>query len=121
MITAEAKSRCPDIRIVHVETLGADVPPAGGVDAQPADHETNDEQEDEGVDRSLVKASLRPYRAASREVFKVLAESSSLVERGGIDEAFLDVTNEASALVQASGLSVHCPPLAEGASDLANK
>ena len=38
-------------------------------------------------DRSLVKASLRPYRAASREVFEALGRSCALVERASIDEA----------------------------------
>uniref|UniRef100_A0A7S1TNC7 DNA polymerase eta n=1 Tax=Phaeomonas parva TaxID=124430 RepID=A0A7S1TNC7_9STRA len=86
----EAQKLCPGLRCVHVETIGE-----GGVVVEdptpPAPGATRD---------PMVKASLRRYRGASREVFAALAAHCDLVERASIDEAFLDVTAQSAALLK---------------------
>lgn len=92
--TDEVRRKCPEIRLVHVETLGGEGK-SGDV-------------EDEGVKgmdlerggkvRENEKVSLKRYREASTRVFDVIFEvmrgygNGWKVERASIDEAFLDVT-----------------------------
>lgn len=49
----------------------------------------------EVFDRKHQKAILRRYRVASREIFAVLRKLAPMCEKAGIDEAFLDVTQQA--------------------------
>lgn len=93
---SDAKKKCPAIHLVsrmrlllargsarltcvvvkpHVDTLGENRRPG------------------EPFDRTHQKAILRRYRVASREIFAVLGRFASVIEKAGIDEAFLDVTD----------------------------
>lgn len=71
-------SACGDIRMQpHVDTLG------------------ENRRANEVFDRTHQKAILRRYRVASREIFAVLSRLAPLCEKAGIDEAFLDLTQQA--------------------------
>lgn len=48
-------------------------------------------------DRTHQKALLRRYRLASKEIFEILGRFAPICERAGVDEAYLDVTNQAKA------------------------
>ncbi|TYZ67632.1 hypothetical protein PybrP1_011409, partial [[Pythium] brassicae (nom. inval.)] len=75
--TSEALKKCPTIHLPHVDTLGENRGP------------------NEVFDRKHQKAILRRYRLASREIFAVLNRLAPLCEKAGIDEAFLDLTQQA--------------------------
>ena len=71
----EAKRVCPEIRCVHVGTVGEE---DGGRDSH---------------DRMKSKASLDRYREASMLIMDVLMKFEAVVvERASIDEAYLDLT-----------------------------
>ncbi|CAK4772901.1 unnamed protein product [Aphanomyces euteiches] len=71
----DARKKCPQIHLPHVETLGE------GSEVAP--------------NRSKQKAILRRYRVASRQVFLVIAKHVPLYEKASIDEAYMDVTQQA--------------------------
>ncbi|KAJ0407394.1 hypothetical protein ATCC90586_000101 [Pythium insidiosum] len=73
---ADARKKCPQIHLPHVETLGENRKP-GSV-----------------FDRTHQKAILRRYRMASKEIFEILARFAPICERASIDEAYLDVTQQ---------------------------
>ncbi|CAI5709930.1 unnamed protein product [Hyaloperonospora brassicae] len=75
----EAKKKCPQIHLPHVDTLGENRTPG------------------QLYDRTHQKAILRRYRVASREIFAVLSSMVPVVEKASIDEAFMDVTDMAKA------------------------
>lgn len=97
----EARRACPELRLAHVEVIytdgrRVDDPVADGGAGRPAFA---------GV-HSECKASLRRYRDASAEVLDALSaaakeRSGGVVERASIDEAYIDVTAAAEALVSA--------------------
>ena len=114
MTAKEARERCAGIRIVPVETIGeedeadADAAADAGAHGDAAADAAGDAAgaaaakpagAGGGVNRARVKVSLRRYREASREVFAVLSRSGAVVERASIDEAYLDVTEEAQRLM----------------------
>ncbi|CAI5731973.1 unnamed protein product [Peronospora destructor] len=73
----DAKKKCPQIHLPHVDTLGENRKPG------------------QAFDRTHQKAILRRYRVASREIFSILGSMVSVIEKAGIDEAFMDVTDMA--------------------------
>ncbi|RLN63537.1 hypothetical protein BBJ29_002865 [Phytophthora kernoviae] len=73
----DAKKKCPQIHVPHVDTLGENRKPG------------------QLYDRTHQKAILRRYRVASREIFAVLGSIVSVAEKASIDEAFMDVTEMA--------------------------
>ncbi|KAG7396741.1 hypothetical protein PHYBOEH_001865 [Phytophthora boehmeriae] len=73
----DARKKCPQIHLPHVDTLGENRKPG-----QP-------------FDRTHQKAILRRYRIASREIFAVLGSMVPVIEKASIDEAFMDVTEMA--------------------------
>ncbi|CAH0492046.1 unnamed protein product [Peronospora farinosa] len=73
----DAKKKCPQIHLPHVDTLGENRKPG------------------QAFDRTHQKAILRRYRVASREIFSILSSMVSVIEKAGIDEAFMDVTDMA--------------------------
>ncbi|OWZ13000.1 hypothetical protein PHMEG_00013751 [Phytophthora megakarya] len=73
----DAKKKCPQIHLPHVDTLGENRKPG-----QP-------------FDRTHQKAILRRYRVASREIFAILGSMVTVIEKASIDEAFMDVTDMA--------------------------
>ncbi|EQC30566.1 hypothetical protein SDRG_11624 [Saprolegnia diclina VS20] len=87
----DARKKCPQIHLPHVETIGEGSVPPPGADLTKNPH----------FDRSRQKAVLRRYRLASREIFHILAKHAPVYERASIDEAFLDVTDQATARLAA--------------------
>ncbi|KAG2830139.1 hypothetical protein PC116_g12008 [Phytophthora cactorum] len=73
----DAKKKCPQIHLPHVDTLGENRKPG------------------QLFDRTHQKAILRRYRVASREIFVILGSMVSVIEKASIDEAFMDVTDMA--------------------------
>eukprot|EP00741_Cyanophora_paradoxa_P000254 tig00000402_g246.t1 len=77
----QAKELCPDIVLVHVETIGNN--PGGGEGGE--------------TSRLSQKACLERYRRASQEIFDVFARNLSShtpIEKASIDEAYMDVSAE---------------------------
>ncbi|OQR90609.1 hypothetical protein ACHHYP_05387 [Achlya hypogyna] len=87
----DARKKCPQIHLPHVETMGD-----GSVPAPDADLIKNPY-----FDRARQKAVLRRYRLASREIFRILTKHAPICEKASIDEAFLDVTEQALARLPA--------------------
>ncbi|GIL82915.1 hypothetical protein Vretimale_8420 [Volvox reticuliferus] len=91
MRVTEAKKVCPQLRTIHVETIGE------GDSLSPGRT-----QQSSGLGavggagrRNEAKASLQPYRQASGEIMRVLGGllgPGCLLEKASVDEAFLDVT-----------------------------
>ncbi|EIE75413.1 hypothetical protein RO3G_00117 [Rhizopus delemar RA 99-880] len=75
--TEEAKELCPEIKFMHVPTYAAD-------EREPCYREN--------PDRSTQKVSLDPYRTASRKIFLIFYKYCSKLQKIGLDEAFMDVT-----------------------------
>ncbi|KAI5067385.1 hypothetical protein GOP47_0017913 [Adiantum capillus-veneris] len=73
---ADALRKCPDLQLVHVETIG------------------NDKGDGVAARRDTSKVSLERYRQASRCVFDIFQEYADICERASIDEAYLDVTKK---------------------------
>ncbi|KAI8808330.1 hypothetical protein BJ742DRAFT_853689 [Cladochytrium replicatum] len=82
----EAKKICPEVRLVHVATF---------VEGEMVPRYREGEEGSLKVSQRTHKVSLESYRNASKEIFGVFKTFSNLdVERAGIDEAYLDVTEE---------------------------
>ncbi|KAI9916874.1 hypothetical protein PsorP6_017823 [Peronosclerospora sorghi] len=71
----QAKKKCPQIHLPHVDTLG------------------ENRKVGHLYDRAHQKAILRRYRVASREIFAILGSMVSTIEKASIDEAFMDITD----------------------------
>eukprot|EP01029_Cantina_marsupialis_P012038 TRINITY_DN2659_c0_g1_i2.p1 TRINITY_DN2659_c0_g1~~TRINITY_DN2659_c0_g1_i2.p1 ORF type:complete len:315 (+),score=58.36 TRINITY_DN2659_c0_g1_i2:148-1092(+) len=78
-----AKQLCPYINLIHVETI---IPRA---------QRHKPRNPNKKPDRNTDKVTLKRYRDASREVFKIFHEfiPKQFVEKMSLDEAYLDVTN----------------------------
>jgi DNA polymerase eta len=97
---ADAVRACPDIRLVHVETVDAD----GAVHAQ--DHvEDSARRGASSSGTPTEKASLRRYRRASEAIFDVLAHvcHPAAVAKASIDEAYVNLGPAVDALVRDRG------------------
>ena len=98
---AEAIALCPNVKYAHVATykLGETVP-----------------RYHPDPSRATHKVSLLPYRNASRRIFSLFKSFRGVdVEKGGVDEAFLDVTvaaNEAIVLLSSQFDEVCARPFA---------
>ncbi|OAE30486.1 hypothetical protein AXG93_3902s1030 [Marchantia polymorpha subsp. ruderalis] len=77
----QAMRKCPELKCVHVETIGDG---SGNVD---------------GTSRGHAKVSLERYRQASANVFKIFRRFSDLCEKASIDEAYLDVTSRVEKMM----------------------
>ena len=77
---AEAKSLCPQLQCLHIPTFLLSEP------TLPAAYHSNPTS-------ARHKASLEPYRRASKEIFNILQDTFGNVEKAGTDEAFIDVTD----------------------------
>ena len=53
------------------------------------------------ADRDIVKACLNRYRYCSKRIFEVMARMADVCEKGSLDEAYLDVSQQAVAAVAA--------------------
>lgn len=89
------------VRLVHVEYIGPEGPARGavrrvvgpGAPAPPTEQIIG-----APADRSTVKACLERYRRVSAAIFKVLGRHTDALEKGSLDEAFLDVRPGAAGL-----------------------
>lgn len=72
----DAKKKCPSIHVPHVELLGENHKPGSA------------------YDRTHQKAILRRYRVASKAIYEILYRFASICERAGVDEAYLDITEQ---------------------------
>ncbi|CAG9463583.1 unnamed protein product [Pedinophyceae sp. YPF-701] len=90
MRVPDALAVCPNLKLVHVETISG---AAGGGDDEPS----------RAHDRSMEKVSLERYRAASRDVFDVLHEQlpGCVIEKASIDEAYVDITGAVEREIKA--------------------
>lgn len=79
---SEALRKCPDLYLVHVETVG------------------NVEGTAAAASRGSAKVSLERYRQASRCVFEIFHQHADICERASIDEAYIDVTRQVETLVE---------------------
>ncbi|GAX85201.1 hypothetical protein CEUSTIGMA_g12621.t1 [Chlamydomonas eustigma] len=82
MKVTEAVKVCPDLKLLHVRTIGE-----GGVEIP--------ETETSAQARSKGKACLQRYRQSSGEIIRLLQSlihKSCAFEKGGLDEMFMDVT-----------------------------
>lgn len=106
---AVALQKCPKIRLAHVEYIGAEGPADAsdtvrrGSQAQgSASQQTSAEQIiGAAADRDVVKACLNRYRYCSKRIFEVMARMADLCEKGSLDEAYLDVSQQAVDAVAA--------------------
>jgi DNA polymerase eta len=90
----EARQKCPSLRWEHSPTY--------------APGETRWQYHPEhALDRQAFKLSLEPYRMASRQIYDVLGDANNVtVERNGMDEAFLNLTEKARCRLQ-HAVTVH--------------
>ncbi|KAJ1956221.1 N-acetyltransferase eso1, partial [Dispira parvispora] len=98
--TEEALRHCPDLTLVHVATYRQG-------DTQYAYHKN--------PVAFTHKASLDPYRLASRRILGLLQRLCPVVEKASVDEAFLDVTDQVfnimMELVEKGHVRLVTPPL----------
>ena len=88
---------------MHVEYIGQSGPAGASAEATAAD--VGDAQIiGAPADRSAVKACLERYRRCSASIFDVLKRHCTACEKGSLDEAFLDVTEQVEALVKDSSM-----------------
>jgi DNA polymerase eta len=83
-----ARKKCPELQYAHTATYAVG--------------ETEFKYHENPVKRSH-KVALEPYRDASAKIFAILSSYESLgvvLEKGGVDEAFLDVT---AAVIKPAG------------------
>eukprot|EP00884_Botryococcus_braunii_P006782 jgi/Botrbrau1/16104/Bobra.7_2s0069.1 len=93
MRVGEARQKCPELRTVHVETIGGN---GSALD---------EEQGQQAADRSSQKACLNRYRRASSEIIAVLHSvcPQAPLEKASIDEVYMDVTAEVDQELQERG------------------
>lgn len=106
---AEALLKCPQLRLVHVPTYsiastqGDDdeiVALPKYSDEMPAYRADGTRLPPNPPDPASNKACLEPYRHASMAIFRLIRSwcsdlgDGNLVEKGGLDEAFVDITEE---------------------------
>lgn len=90
MRVPDALKVCPNIKLVHVETVGSNTPTV-----------TEEHQDQETFDRLTQKACLERYRAASYEILALLHKimPNTTIEKASIDEFYMDVTADIQELL----------------------
>ncbi|GAA5878358.1 hypothetical protein JCM8547_007530 [Rhodosporidiobolus lusitaniae] len=92
---AEALKKCPELRLVHVQTYkNGESEPGYWEGAKPETH----------------KVSLDMYRKESRKIVAVFSEFCPIVEKASIDESFLDLTAPVRKLLLAQYPSLSALP-----------
>lgn len=86
----ECLAKCPSMVFVHVPTYSIRAP--GQVFRYAAKGATEAEPVPRCPDRAEHKASLAPYRKASVLIFRVFDRFAGVLEKAGLDEAFMDVS-----------------------------
>ena len=87
MRVEQALALCPGLHVPHVDTIGVGSDEAGHTSSSPP------------ADRAVEKVSLDYYRSVSSEIFSLLEGLAPQFERASIDEAFVNVTEEAASEV----------------------
>ena len=77
---SDVAKKFPEVRLIHVEVIDE----SGNVISGASDSG--------GISRVQGKASLRRYRESSASIFEYLSSVTKHLEKGGLDEAYLDVT-----------------------------
>lgn len=86
----EAREKCPQVKVSHVATYAMG-------EAEYKYHEN--------PQKRTHKVALEPYREASRKIFNILQSFEGVeVEKGSVDEAYLDVTLAAQKELKAVGI-----------------
>jgi nucleotidyltransferase/DNA polymerase involved in DNA repair len=100
----DALKLCPELMLVHVETLDA----MGNIVS--SNHGSVSATAEAAGNQSSNKVTLRRYREASFGIFGVLTRmlGSDKVQKASIDEAFLDVTSHVDRFLQTGALPL--PP-----------
>ncbi|CAK9004031.1 unnamed protein product [Durusdinium trenchii] len=91
MRAADAQKACPNIVLVHVETISE-----GTEEISEGSHMSL------APDRRTQKACLRRYRQASEEVFAVVQKHAGRCEMASIDEVYLDLSEEVAQRLSGS-------------------
>lgn len=122
---AEAVKLCPEFQCVEVEKISVDTfDPSYATEGEPEAIGKSDTESfpdigarapPPGEDAPEEKVSLRRYRKASIEVMTVLRRfiAEDRLERGGIDEVFGDVTDDAASLLEKKSLEEIVAELAQ--------
>ena len=105
---SSALKKCPNIRLAHVEYIGAEGPADASSTVTrrgsqgPASQELCSEQViGAPASRDVGKACLNRYRVCSASIFRVMGNMAEVCEKGSLDEAYLDVSKQALAAVAA--------------------
>ncbi|KAI9031709.1 hypothetical protein CLU79DRAFT_267836 [Phycomyces nitens] len=98
----EAKKLCPEIVLLHVATYAEN-------DKEPHYYPN--------PNRATHKVSLDPYRNTSKQIFKVFSKYCSSLQKIGLDEAFMDITQTVNDRLKARYLD-QIPELYEKFDDL---
>jgi len=88
MYAKEAKEKLPNLHLVHVDTISPDN----------ITHEY-DVDTNKLPDKQKEKVSLKRYRDESKKIMEIFQNVVKTTEKASIDEAFLDVTEEAELLL----------------------
>ena len=83
----EAKNLCPNLVVAHADTfkVNEDVPSR-------SPYERDISEKFKKHDKNTEKISLDLYRYEGDKIFSILRRNCPIVEKGSIDEAFLDIT-----------------------------
>ncbi|PVV05054.1 hypothetical protein BB560_000423 [Smittium megazygosporum] len=86
---SDALKKCPDLILVHVATFA----PGKKADYYPKPNQATH------------KTCLDSYRRASKEVFSVIRSFTSEYQKGGLDEAYIDITELVSKELEADKIA----------------
>lgn len=95
---AECLQSCPSMVFVHVPTYSITKP--GSLSRYEAKGSTPMEPVPLCPSVSEHKASLSPYRKASLLIFSVFGRFADVLEKAGLDEAFMDVTRAVNRMIE---------------------
>ncbi|KAL0084776.1 hypothetical protein F4703DRAFT_1855938 [Phycomyces blakesleeanus] len=98
----EARKLCPEIMLLHVATYAEN-------DKEPHYYPN--------PDRATHKVSLDPYRNASKQIFKIFSKYCSSLQKIGLDEAFMDITQTVNERLKSKYID-QVPELYEKLDDL---
>eukprot|EP00890_Picochlorum_soloecismus_P005649 jgi/Picsp_1/6085/NSC_03439-R1_sister chromatid cohesion protein len=106
MRAREAKIHCPDLRLVHVETIGTDRTDVAAV-AAGTQFVSSMGNRTMQPNKNAEKACLERYRLASAEILDVIRKEipSTTIEKASIDEVYVDVTSLVDVEMEKRGCS----------------
>jgi len=108
MRAREAKLHCPELRLVHVETIGTDRDIVAAV-AEGTQIGSSASMGNRAMqpNKNAEKACLERYRLASAEILDIIRKEvpSTTIEKASIDEVYVDVTSLVDAEMDKRGCS----------------